>query len=165
MPTAVSRGDLPATNLQTRPARVTCPVTPPVVAERSDPVDADCSETIAVPVAPVRSCAVPRCSGRAVALGRCRTHAQQHLRTLEQRREADAPWRAWYRTARWARVRAQFQAGDPLCGACAREGRVEPWTDLDHITPHRGDPALFWDRRNLQGLCARHHGEKTRGGR
>ncbi|MFC3058810.1 HNH endonuclease signature motif containing protein [Paenirhodobacter populi] len=28
---------------------------------------------------------------------------------------------------------------------------------VDHIKPHRGDQALFWDWRNLQALCAHCH--------
>ncbi|WP_189426952.1 HNH endonuclease [Devosia pacifica] len=30
----------------------------------------------------------------------------------------------------------------------------KPW---DHITPHRGDDQLFWDRTNWQALCAHCH--------
>ena len=33
---------------------------------------------------------------------------------------------------------------------------------VDHITPHRGDMRLFWDRRNWQGLCRPCHSRKTR---
>ena len=28
---------------------------------------------------------------------------------------------------------------------------------VDHITPHRGDQRLFWDRANWQPLCHDHH--------
>jgi 5-methylcytosine-specific restriction enzyme A len=34
-------------------------------------------------------------------------------------------------------------------------------TVADHITPHKGDPVLFWDPDNLQSLCAACHGRKT----
>lgn len=34
-------------------------------------------------------------------------------------------------------------------------------TVVDHITPHGGDVALFWDVANWQGLCKAHHDEKT----
>ncbi len=27
---------------------------------------------------------------------------------------------------------------------------------VDHINPHMGDPTLFWDPTNLQGLCGSH---------
>lgn len=67
-----------------------------------------------------------------------------------------APWRKWYSTARWSRLRmdvlqsAKFTCQRPGCG------RIEADTSklvADHIRPHRGDPDLFWDRRNLQCLC------------
>jgi 5-methylcytosine-specific restriction endonuclease McrA len=32
---------------------------------------------------------------------------------------------------------------------------------VDHITPHRGDPAKFWDAANWQALCKRCHDRKT----
>ena len=33
----------------------------------------------------------------------------------------------------------------------------------DHITPHHGDPDLFYDPENLQCLCLRCHNRKTAG--
>lgn len=62
--------------------------------------------------------------------------------------------------------RAAFLRARPLCVECARAGRAEPATDVDHIVPlHRGGAD---DWRNLQPLCADHHRVKTaqeRGGR
>jgi 5-methylcytosine-specific restriction endonuclease McrA len=69
-------------------------------------------------------------------------------------RRRTQPWRAWYGSARWralswaVRLEAAF-----TCARCARvEGR-KGQTVADHIVPHRGDEALFWDRANLQCLC------------
>ena len=31
---------------------------------------------------------------------------------------------------------------------CQREGKLVPATVVDHILPHRGDEALFWDVNN-----------------
>lgn len=28
---------------------------------------------------------------------------------------------------------------------------------VDHVVPHRGNQALFWDRANWQPLCSSHH--------
>jgi hypothetical protein len=39
---------------------------------------------------------------------------------------------------------------------CAIMGRVTPATVADHRTPHRGDPALFFDPGNLASLCKIH---------
>jgi 5-methylcytosine-specific restriction endonuclease McrA len=64
---------------------------------------------------------------------------------------------------RWQRAREQHLAQHPLCVMCQAEGRVTAATVVDHITPHRGNEALFWDRSNWQSLCASHHsGEKQR---
>lgn len=40
---------------------------------------------------------------------------------------------------------------------CEAENRVTIATIADHIEPHRGDTAKFWDAGNLQGLCQPHH--------
>jgi 5-methylcytosine-specific restriction protein A len=40
---------------------------------------------------------------------------------------------------------------------CESDGRVEAGTVVDHIKPHKGDQALFWNRANWQTLCATHH--------
>lgn len=44
---------------------------------------------------------------------------------------------------------------------CTAEGRPRPATVVDHKTPHKGDPVLFWDEANWQPLCAPHHNQKT----
>ncbi|WP_349253802.1 HNH endonuclease signature motif containing protein [Bradyrhizobium sp. CB2312] len=33
----------------------------------------------------------------------------------------------------------------------------KPAVVVDHIKPHRGDRALFWDKGNWQPLCTHHH--------
>ena len=59
---------------------------------------------------------------------------------------------------RWRKARKTFLARHPLCAMCRAEGRVVAATLVDHIVPHRGGQALFWDRRNWQPLCDSHHG-------
>lgn len=58
---------------------------------------------------------------------------------------------------RWQQERERFLRAHPLCCYCQRDGRVEPATVVDHIIPHKGDKALFWDRDNWQPLCKRCH--------
>ena len=58
-----------------------------------------------------------------------------------------------YDTRRWRKARIHFLAIYPLCVLCQRSGRVTPATVVDHITPHDGNPALFWDPTNWQALC------------
>jgi 5-methylcytosine-specific restriction enzyme A len=43
---------------------------------------------------------------------------------------------------------------------CERDGRVTAASVVDHITPHRGDPALFWQAGNHQSLCASCHNSR-----
>jgi len=40
---------------------------------------------------------------------------------------------------------------------CKDEDRVTPATEVDHIQKHDGNPELFYDIDNLQGLCPFHH--------
>ncbi|TCD04266.1 HNH endonuclease [Erythrobacteraceae bacterium CFH 75059] len=76
----------------------------------------------------------------------------------------DQPWRKWYNTARWRRLRWSVLVRDRFtCQLC---GRLEGDTArlvADHTRPHRGDERLFWDEYNLQCLCAPcHSGVKQR---
>lgn len=58
---------------------------------------------------------------------------------------------------RWQKARAQFLAENPLCTICDKTGRTVLAQVVDHIKPHRGDDALFWDRANWQPLCKQCH--------
>ncbi len=52
----------------------------------------------------------------------------------------------------------------PLCANCLSKGILAPATVVDHIVPHRGDRALFWDENNWQALCKSCHDRKTGSG-
>lgn len=118
----------------------------------------------------------------------------------DARRRAETPWRAWYDTMDWQRLRAvKFIAnaarhGMPIDPADLRlvnreavaeavafvlgrgwvrceqtgvelvAGRADPRAaTLDHIVPHRGNPALFWREDNLQVVAKHwHDSEKQR---
>lgn len=58
---------------------------------------------------------------------------------------------------KWQKAREGYLAKHPLCVYCQREGLVTVATVVDHIRPHRGDMALFWDPTNWQSLCSTHH--------
>lgn len=79
-------------------------------------------------------------------------------------RRLHAPWRRLYMTARWRELRWQVLREARF--TCARCGWATAETSklvADHVVPHRGDEALFWDRANLQCLCkACHDGAKQR---
>lgn len=58
---------------------------------------------------------------------------------------------------RWKKARATYLNNNPLCAMCKRHGHVTAATVVDHIEPHRGDQALFWNKANWQPLCKRCH--------
>ncbi|WP_085893600.1 HNH endonuclease [Roseovarius litorisediminis] len=54
----------------------------------------------------------------------------------------------------WRKARAAFLK---INDRCALKGCSAKATVVDHIIPHKGDEALFWDRTNWQPLCAPCH--------
>lgn len=65
--------------------------------------------------------------------------------------------------SRWQRARLGYLAKHPLCVRCMDDAVVEPARHVDHIQPHRGDKALFWNSDNWQALCESCHNAKTAG--
>ncbi len=65
----------------------------------------------------------------------------------------------------WQQARLRFLQSNPLCVMCQdmKPPRVTAAQVVDHIVPHQGDQALFWDsENNWQALCKPHHdGEKA----
>ncbi|GGA81260.1 HNH endonuclease [Brucella endophytica] len=55
-------------------------------------------------------------------------------------------------TAEWERESKAFLATYPSCRRCGA-----PATLVDHIQPHKGNQALFWNRANWQPLCTPCH--------
>lgn len=73
------------------------------------------------------------------------------------------PWRRWYNTARWRALRLAIFTRDRFTCQMQGCGRLEGNTSLlvcDHMKPHRGNEALFWDEGNLQTLCKSCHDGK-----
>ena len=74
----------------------------------------------------------------------------------EKQRGISSPYRRWYKTARWQRLREIVFARDLFtcrmvgCGVVIAEKHL---LTCDHVIPHRGDERLFWDEGNLQTLC------------
>lgn len=70
--------------------------------------------------------------------------------------------------SRWQKARATYLREHPLCRMHEQLGRIVPATVVDHVVPHRGDLALFWDTANWQPLCKdchdRHKQRLERGG-
>jgi 5-methylcytosine-specific restriction protein A len=99
-----------------------------------------------------------RCSScQRLVAGRC-----PHCVKTRDRARPNAAQRG-YLSPRWRALRAFHLKHHPLCAACWRRGgRTTLATCVDHIVPHQGpDTPLFWDRTNLQSLCASCHSRKT----
>lgn len=98
---------------------------------------------------------------------RCEKHqAEQDATRATQRAQAQASpeaqaARRLYADPKWKRAARRFLELNPLCVDCGELGAVVDATDVDHITPHKGDLKLFWDRNNWQALCHSCHSRKT----
>lgn len=107
-------------------------------------------------LAPLHPCpGSPTCPHR-VRQGLCPVHALQKERTRYNR-----DVRKWYYTQRWKLLRQRVLLEQSHTCAEAGCGHVNLSLDVDHVVPHRGNPALFWDRANLRGLCHACHARKT----
>lgn len=110
------------------------------------------------PLSAPRLCTYPGC-GVVTPTGRCAKHVRAEALEHDQRRGGSAE-RGY--GGRWQKARATYLRHHPLCVACEAAGRLVAATVVDHITPHKGDQALFWDSdNNWQALCKRCHDRKT----
>jgi 5-methylcytosine-specific restriction protein A len=105
-----------------------------------------------------KPCPHPGCPALSARGGLCAAHKQARQRTIDARR--DPAMRRLY-GARWAKASKAFRWAHPLCAECDRAGRLTPATVVDHVVPHRGDVAKFWDSDNWAALCKHHHDLKT----
>ncbi len=110
-------------------------------------------------IAAPRACRSPACANTTThpsgwcpdCLARHRADSDQRRGTAAQRGYGD----------KWQKARATFLRNRPFCAACNARGLVVRATVVDHITPHRGDMAIFWDKTNWQPLCKPCHDKKT----
>jgi 5-methylcytosine-specific restriction protein A len=107
-----------------------------------------------MPTRALRACAKPGCP-TLVSHGRCPEH-RTAVRGAVHNGLA-------YNTAGWRRLRTQVLREEPLCMCEEHRGHDDApaSTVVDHITPHRGDEILFYDRANLRGMAKRCHDRKT----
>ena len=64
-------------------------------------------------------------------------------------------------TWNWRKYSQNYIKAHPLCRICLEDGKIIPATEVDHITPHKGDKDLFWQEENHQPLCKPCHSRKT----
>jgi len=114
-----------------------------------------------MPVKPSRPCRYPGCPHLTNdKSGYCPEHLKQTRRQYDRDR-GSASERGY--DASWQRYRKAYLAEHPLCALCAKKDPpvVRAATVVDHIIPHRGDYALFWDPANHQPSCTECHNIKT----
>lgn len=112
-----------------------------------------------MPISAPKPCSHPSC-GVLVrdGTGRCEKHRRTEAQALDARRGTSAQRGYSYK---WQQAREGYLRLHPLCVRHEKRGELEPATVVDHIKPHRGDKALFWDRDNWQSLCKPCHDLKT----
>lgn len=100
---------------------------------------------------PIRAPRICGCGKVVPPDGRCpcraKADAQRKARFDKTRPSASA--RGY--DADWRRARIDFLRAHPFCH-CGAQATV-----VDHITPHKGDQSLFWDKSNWAALCSHHH--------
>ena len=80
----------------------------------------------------------------------CQLQRQKERKARHDRERPSAAQRGY--DGEWRKLRAEFIRLHPFCAFCGVSAE-----HVDHITPHRGDKALFWTWNNLQALCAHRH--------
>jgi len=91
---------------------------------------------------------------------RCEKHKRLEAKAHDARR-GSAHERGY--SVAWQRARVGFLTKHPLCKRCEDQTppALTPATVVDHVVPHKGDKALFWDSTNWQPLCKPCHDRKT----
>jgi 5-methylcytosine-specific restriction protein A len=110
-----------------------------------------------MPYAAPHPCSHPGCP--ALLKGRqraCTSHARESETQRGHSAERGYNWR-------WRKASERYRREHPLCmcDECAALGRVRASQVVDHIVPHKGDPALFWDETNWQAMSKVCHDRKT----
>jgi len=111
-----------------------------------------------MPSAAPRPCTYPGCGALVHGGSRCEKHKHVERKTADKQRGSSSE-RGY--GSRWQKARAGFLRAHPLCAEHQRKGFVEIATVVDHIVPHKGDMAMFWDASNWQPLCKQCHDAKT----
>lgn len=115
-----------------------------------------------MPASPPRPCCYPGCSVLVHGGERnCEKHRSAQMRQADQQR-GSAHERGY--SSAWRKARDAYLRRHPLCAEHQQRGELVPATVVDHIVPHRGDRARFWDSANWQPLCKRCHDRKTGAG-
>lgn len=85
-----------------------------------------------------------------------RSQSDDRKRRYDAKRAVTQPWRAWYRSPEWKKIRAEVLKRQPICNIC-RKAKSDT---VDHVRKHGGDRVKFF-AGPFQGVCAScHNGPK-----
>lgn len=92
-----------------------------------------------------------------MAGGKCPSCATPVAQVAVDKHDYHREWKKLYQCKRWKDLRLAILRRDPICRVCGRAAS----TVADHVKDHRGNPVLFYDAKNLQGICKPCHDGKT----
>lgn len=98
---------------------------------------------------PTRAARVCRCGLRIADGATCPCQRGRKSSADKQRPTASA---RGYGT-KWGRERAEYLLDHPWCTRCLTRGIRTAATVINHKIPHKGEPRLFWNRRNWEAVC------------
>lgn len=104
----------------------------------------------------MKLCTYPGCNCLVSTGTRCPKHTTAKKGGFSGKRTKSSEWHALYYSARWRQLRKDFLKKFPFCFVCGEKATI-----ADHITPHRGNPDLFYNEDNLQPMCQSCHSKKT----
>lgn len=106
-----------------------------------------------MPTAPLRPCSQAGCPNL-VTKGRCQSCGGEVSPEVRK---------SMYDTPEWRAIRREHLAANPRCQCEIHEGKADAprAVHVDHLKPHRGDPKLFYDRKNLSSRAHSCHASKT----
>ena len=90
-------------------------------------------------------------------------HAPTKVEQAKEYEQYRGSARARGYTTRWDKASKSYLSRRMVCPACEKAGVLASSAVTDHIVPHKGDMALFWDRSNWQPCCRWHHDVVRRG--
>lgn len=108
-------------------------------------------------MAPPTACSTPACGGMAVIGGKCANCATPVAEIKIDAHDYHREWKKLYQCKRWRDLRAAILRREPICVICKHNAS----SVADHIKDHRGNTVLFYDAKNLQGICKPCHDDKT----
>jgi 5-methylcytosine-specific restriction endonuclease McrA len=80
-------------------------------------------------------------------------HIPSDERSFDRYRKSTQPWRQWYNTSQWQRLRWKVLVRDCFtCAICHQLMADSSQLVCDHVQPHRGDVQRFWTGP-FQTLC------------